>query len=68
MNCPLCDKVHDVEERKRITSVIIKGKNVTYEERFYFCENANKGENEFENGAMVNENLLNARNAYRKDS
>lgn len=65
MNCPLCDKTHEVEERKRVTSIVLKGEEVTYEERFYFCANADEGENEFETGAMTNENLLNARNAYR---
>ena len=43
----------------------IKGKEVVYEERFYFCANANEDENEFVTGAMANKNLLNARNAYR---
>lgn len=65
MNCPLCGKTHEVEERNRFTSIILKGEEVTYEERFYFCTNAVEGENEFEMGAMINENLLNARNAYR---
>lgn len=65
MNCPLCDKTHEVEERKRVTSIVLKGEEVTYEERFYFCANADEDNNEFETGAMVNENLLNARNAYR---
>lgn len=65
MNCPLCDKTHEVEERKRITSITMKGEEVTYEERFYFCANAEEDENEFETGTMTNKNLLNARNAYR---
>lgn len=65
MSCPLCEKTHEVEERKRITTLTIKGKEVAYEERFYFCANAEDDENEFENGAMMNSNLLNARNAYR---
>lgn len=65
MSCPLCDKTHEVEERKRITTITLKGEEVTYEERFYFCANADEDENEFETGAMTNENLLNARNAYR---
>ena len=64
MSCPLCEKEHEVEERKRMTTITIKGKEVVYEERFYFCANADEDENEFENGAMTNENLLNARNAY----
>ena len=65
MSCPLCDKTHEIEERKRITTITLKGEEVTYEERFYFCANADEDENEFESGAMTNENLLNARNAYR---
>lgn len=65
MNCPLCDKTHEVEERKRYTTITLKGEEVTYEERFYFCANAAEEENEFESGTMTNENLLNARNAYR---
>lgn len=65
MKCPLCDKVHEIEERQRSTSTIIKGEEVTYDERFYFCANADEDENEFELGNMTNENLLNARNAYR---
>lgn len=65
MPCPLCNKAHELEERKRLTTIILKGEEVTYEERFYFCVNADKDENEFETGAMMNANLLNARNAYR---
>ena len=65
MNCPLCDKTHEVEERKRITTITLKDEKITYEERFYFCANADDEENEFETGSMTNENLLNARNAYR---
>ena len=66
MDCPLCDKVHDVEERKRMTTITLKGVKVAYEEKFYFCANADEDENEFETGAMTNRNLLNARNAYRR--
>lgn len=65
MDCPLCDRMHEVEERKRFTTITLKGDEVTYEERFYFCANADEDENEFETGSMTNENLLNARNAYR---
>ena len=45
MSCPLCEKTHEVEERERLTSIIVKGENVTYEEKFYFCSNANEDEN-----------------------
>lgn len=65
MDCPLCDKTHEVEERKRLATITLKGEKVTYEERFYFCSNVDDDENEFETGSMTNENLLNDRNAYR---
>ena len=65
MNCPLCDKTHEVEERKRFAAITLKGDKITYEERFYYCSNADEEENEFETASMTNENLLNARNAYR---
>lgn len=65
MDCPVCDKVHEIEERKRKATTVIKGETVSYDERFYYCPNADASENEFENGIMMNENLLNARNAYR---
>ena len=66
MSCSLCGKTHEVEERKRIATINLKGEDVTYKERFYFYANADEDENEFETGAMTNENLLNARNAYRE--
>ena len=64
--CPLCDKIHEIEERKRFTTTMIKDDEVEYEERYYFCSNCNEDENEFESLKMTSENLLNARNAYRK--
>lgn len=65
MECPICDEIHEVEERKRFSTITIKGEKVDYEEGFYFCANADEDENEFETGYMTNQNLLNARNAYR---
>ena len=66
MECPLCDKIHEIEERTRIAKTIIKGEEDNYEETYYFCLNSDEDENEFVTGKMENENLLNARNAYRR--
>ena len=66
MECPLCDKIHEIEERRRISKTIIKGEEVNYEETYYFCINSDIDENEFATGKMENDNLLNARNEYRK--
>lgn len=65
MACPVCGKTHEVEERKRLSTIMIKGEDVSFEEKFYFCKYADEDENEFETGSMTNDNLLNARNAYR---
>lgn len=65
MECPLCDNVHEIEERRRKTRLLIKGEEVEYDEIYYYCCNSAAGENEFETGKMSNTNLLNARNAFR---
>ena len=41
MSCPLCGKTHEIEERKRTTTIILKGEEVTYEERFYRVKTSN---------------------------
>ena len=66
MESPICDKVHEIEERTRITELIIKGEEVNYVETYYLCPNSDEDENEFVTGKMMNDNLLNARNEYRK--
>ena len=66
VECPVCGKKHEVEELTDMAETIIKGDLVKYSESFFRCANAKDGENEFEYGAMVNRNLLNARNAYRQ--
>ena len=65
MRCPLCDCIHEIEEKKRTVVTVVKEEEVAYEERFYFCANVDEDENEFETSSMMNENLLNARNAFR---
>lgn len=66
MDCPICDKVHVLELRRRVSTVEIKGVEVQYEDDYYFCENAKDyEEDEFVTGEMLNENLRRAREAYR---
>jgi len=65
MDCPICGMTHEVEERIRHATVKLKDVPVSYDERYYFCENASEDENEFAPAGMADENLLNARNAYR---
>ena len=66
MDCPVCGKIHEVEERKRVSTIMLKDDAITYEEKYYFCDNADEDENEFVTGSMGNDNLLKARNSYRR--
>ena len=65
MNCPLCGHFHEVEIRKSKKESIVKGESVTYDEIYYYCPIGYDGEHEFVNGALLDNNLLNARNAFR---
>jgi len=65
MDCPICDKMHSVEMRKRQTQALIKEEHVYYEEVYYRC-NVNEEENEFVPAGVMDENLLRARDAYRE--
>ncbi|NLM27581.1 MAG: DUF4065 domain-containing protein [Clostridiaceae bacterium] len=66
ISCPFCEKDHMLEKRKRVTQGIVKGEIVDYEEFFYLCPITNEEENEFVPAALMDENLLRARDAYRK--
>ena len=46
MECPLCGKVHEIQERTRIAQTIIKGEEINYEQTYYFCPNSEADENE----------------------
>lgn len=80
IDCPICHMLHEVEERARMTSTMIKGEKVFFEEHFYVCKNAsvnnqnatitqpkeNQEKCEFQTESLTNNNQMAARNAYRK--
>lgn len=66
MDCPVCNKVHSVEQRKRLTQSIVKDEVVDYEETYFLCPSSNEEENEFVPAGIMDENLLRARDSYRK--
>ncbi|CDA89741.1 zinc finger/helix-turn-helix protein [Firmicutes bacterium CAG:238] len=66
MDCPICGNSHEVEIRERKAKILIKGEEIVYQEKFFFCANSDDEECEFQSGKMMNENLSNARNAYRE--
>lgn len=67
MSCPVCGKTHLLEERCRKANTMIKGQSVEYDQVFYYCSNASEN-NEYETGVMINLNLINALNAYRRQN
>lgn len=66
MDCPICNMLHEVEERARMTSTAMKGEKVFYEEHFYVCTNNHKDNCEFQTDDQINNNQMAARNAYRR--
>lgn len=65
-DCPICNKVHSLELRKRLTQSIVKDEIIDYEEVYYLCPLSDEEENEFVPAGLMDENLLRARDAYRR--
>lgn len=64
MDCPICNKVHELEIKTRETQGFIKGEVVEYEERYFECPDTDSEENQFTSASMMDENLCRARDAY----
>lgn len=47
MDCPICNKVHLFEHRKRLTQSIVKDEVVDFEEIYFLCTLSEDDENEF---------------------
>ena len=68
MDCPICGEQHLLEKHSRISRTIIKDEKVEFSEVYFLCSNAIGSDYcEFVPGSILNENLLNARNEYRKN-
>lgn len=66
MECPICGQIHLIERRKRSSKGIVKDETVEYNEVYFLCTNAIGSDySEFVPAGVMNENLLEARNAYR---
>lgn len=62
----MCGKEHFVEIIKEMAMTYIKNELVEYEETVYYCRNCDEDEAYFIPAKIMNQNLMNARNAYRK--
>lgn len=65
IDCPICNKVHELEIKSRETKGLIKVEVIEYEENFFECPDTESEENEFVSASMMDENLLRAKDAYR---
>lgn len=61
-NCDLCGEKH-LEIKKEKIKIIIKGEEIEYEKEVYYCPELDE---KFEDGELLNTNLNNGRDAYRK--
>ena len=61
-DCPVCDRVHEVEQITRIVSSNIKNDEVEHEETILRCP---EHDEEWYHGKMLDDALLKAKNAYR---
>lgn len=66
MDCPICNKVHTLEQRKRLTQSIVKDETVDHDEIYFSCPFGDEDENEFVSAGLMDENLLRARDSYRE--
>jgi len=58
-DCPICNKVHKVEKRKRIGGVLIKSEPIRFEEIYYVCPDcSDEEENEFVSAEMIFQGLV----------
>ena len=65
-DCPICDRTHHIERRKRITQAVVKDEIVEFDEIFYLCPAGEADDNTFVPAGLMDENLLKARDAYRR--
>lgn len=60
--CPFCDKEHNITIKETHSECLIKNEKIEYIEKNYYCEEYNE---EFADGELVDQNILNARDQYR---
>ena len=66
MECPICNAVHPIEKRQRNTQSLVKGEEVDFNEVYLLCNKYDEDENEFVPAGIMDQNLLKARDAYRR--
>lgn len=62
-DCPLCEQEHEVSVITKLRKAKSNGEVVEYEGTCYFCKNTGE---EFAPSEVMDKNLLNIKEAYRK--
>lgn len=62
-DCPVCEQEHEVSVITRLRKAKSNGEVLEYEGTYYFCENTGE---EFAPSEVMDKNLLNIKQAYRK--
>lgn len=63
--CPICDCEHEIIINEKEGIATIKGEEIKYMKKVYFCPNADEAECEFSDSKIMDSNLLAAKDAYR---
>ncbi len=64
-SCPICEKVHKVKVYQEPTKILIKKQPIDYIETYYHCPIS---EEEFYPSQILDSNLLEARDSYRREN
>ncbi len=64
-SCPICEKVHEVQVYQEPTKALIKKQPIKYIETYYHCPTS---EEEFYPSQILDSNLLEARDSYRREN
>ncbi len=64
--CPICGRHHGVQKETSKAVLNIKGVDIEYDELYFVCKYIDGEDNTYTTGKMEDQNLLNARNAYRR--
>ncbi len=64
-NCPICEKEEEVDIYEELAQVIIKEQDINYYETYYYCPISKE---EFYPSQVLDRNLLEAKDSYRKQN
>lgn len=66
MSCPKCQRTHFVAHRIKNKKFTYKGQELKCTVHVYFCKNVPLKDGEFQDGAMLRENMANMEKAIKE--